>query len=877
MIKRIFVAFFSFMIFMFAASVSFADSKEAKKADKFFQDGEYENAIEAYTRALDNEEDITQRGVYRYKIGLSYYRLNRPDRAEKFLGDAVKYGYMESDVYMALGEAQQKQGKYDLALTSFEAYKSANPGDPMGDVKINSCKFAKENLNGISSYELIKLDRVNSSKNEFGVSFFNESLMFSSTRSLGEEEPEKPEKEDNRFEERVIAVPREKQSKSFTKSGLNNTRVFLSVGYGGKYGRPIEVKDINCLKEFPNEGVFTYEPFSKQALYTVMTGNKAYIKFLELKSNKWVKGNQIEVKSQGEPVGQPFMTQDGNRIYFASTMPGGMGKCDIWYIDRIGQNSWSDPINAGSNINTAGNEVYPSEYGEYFFFASDGRIGFGGLDIYAAKITGGKPDIPVNLGPPFNSQGDDYNIYIRSDLSEGVLISSRNIRTGDDIYYFEGFPSNVTAIGQITDVNTTRPISNVTLELFLETKSLGKTMSDENGQFVIPVSPKTSYTLRASVPGYTSASKKFTSGSDMFGRVQKSNGIDLDFALTSNSSVISGRLYDRLTFVPLDGQTVNLSADGTVEQSVNADPSGIFKFTNLKDNTVYTVRAEPKGYFSDSKSVTVDNASRMTEYSKANGYDLDLALERYDINKETVITKIVFQEDKANLLSESYKELDRLADMFKKNPQCKIDLTGYVSLKVNTKIANELSLKRVNTVRDYLVSQKVSPAQLRTRSMGRQRPLVVNPRTDEEHEQNNRITYTVNRVDEQLALRNDNTSVATRTTDLAATNAARVNQSQTTANVSTNNRQGTATQTLSQIDPAQSPFRVQVAALRVLDLRHKNFIDLKIKLDMDIKYELGADGLYRYFVGGFMNRTEAQDAADRIKALGMDCTIKSKP
>lgn len=855
-----------FILFLLLLALpGFSQSKKSKNADKFFEAKDYATAVEAYKELVQDEEDPGLRSIYRYKIGESYKYLNKPENAERAYQDAIKAGYLESNIYLSLGEVQLKQGKYEEALSSFESYKLANPGDPLVDVRVASCQFAKENLSNISLFELSRLN-VNSGRAEFGVSFLNESLLFTSTRSFSSVEDEEDDtKEKNKYEDRVIP-DKKKKSKVISKSGLTESNVMIAVGNNGKYNRAQPVADLNKMKDFADDGVVMYDPYSRQAMYTRKEGKKAYIYFLILKNVKWEKNGKIEVDSKGEPIGHPYMTPDGNRIYFTSTMPGGMGKSDIWYIEKNGPKSWSTPINAGDNINTAGNEVYPFIAGEYLFFASDGRVGFGGMDIYAAKMENGIPRRAVNIGAPFNSSSDDLNLVMRADLKEGVLVSGRNPKTQDDIYQFKGFPSYVTAIGSVKDGTSNAPVSNVTLELFLENKSLGKTVSDEFGNFMIPVTPNTSYTLTASSAGYSSASKTFTTGKDLFGRIS-----DVDFKLFGNASVLSGRVADRLTAVPMEGEVVNLISGGKIVESVKIDPSGIYKFSNLKSNTKYEVRIYPKGYFGDSKTVTVGDIKQKREYNKQNGFDLDLNPEKYNLNKEVLINNIEFQEDKANLLSDSFKDLDRLAELFQKNPQCEILISGYVDLRTVAKTADPLSIRRANVIRDYFVSKGVSPKQLSTKGYGRSKPLILRPRNDEEHQSNNRITYMVVRVKDAIEIPVQEIVSTPEKKGKEKKDGKDNKASVVTPVVPEKTETNTAGAKYDEL-----PWRVQVSALRVLDLKNRNFVKIKTQLGYEVHYDLGADGMYRYYIGGFETKTDAQDAVKKLKSAGIDAVAKPK-
>jgi peptidoglycan-associated lipoprotein len=858
-----------------------AANKESKKADKYFAAGDYVNAIDMYKAAWEKEENPSERALYKYRMGISYYRLNDVTNAEKNLNDALKQGYMSADAYLMLGDVQLKLGKMDEAKSSYESYNLANPGDNSTAIKIASVKFAKENQQNLSLFKIEPLNnKINSNKNEFGVSYFNESLIFSSTRNIASanDEPDDDDSNSSKYSDRVI--PEKQQKKNYTKEGLAKTSVWMATGINGNYNRAKEVQELSKMKDFSDDGIMIYNPYSRQSYYTRIEGKKAFIYSMRIVNNKWQKDEKIEVFSQGEPVGHPFMTPEGDRIYFTSTMPGGKGKSDIWYISKMGDTWNSTPVNAGDNINTAGNEVYPHISDGYLFFASDGRIGMGGLDIYVSKITSSGFDKPVNLGTPFNSTGDDYNLVMRLDKAEGMLISSRNPKRGSDIYRFDGFPSNLTVAGTVKDSNSGASISNVSLELFIEKKSLNKTVSDANGDFVIPVLPNTTYRLVASVPGYASSENTFNSPGDLFARISKESGINLDFSLQSNAAVISGKIYDIQTIAPMDNVTVTLIANGAAQQTANTDPSGIYKFSNLASNTDYIVRVDPKGYFWDNKGVHVTSGSQRYEYNRANGHDLDFAMQQFHIGREIIIPNISFQEDKANLLTESYKELDHLAGMLIQNPHCIIHLKGHVDVAYKPEIAKNLSQYRVNAVKDYLLSKKVNPAQLITpQGMGRQNPLVPKPVLSDERQMNNRITYTVTKIDAAKELEysrisaSQTATVNTKPQNSTGTQTGSAQQTASTTYPQTAQTTTPATRTQAQsstgfVTSNDGPFIVQVAASGVLDLKQSDFIKITTQLGLEVKYKL-VDGKYKYYVGHFSTLTEAKDAVSALDKIGI--------
>ena len=118
-------------------------------------------------------------------------------------------------------------------------------------------------------------------------------------------------------------------------------------------------------------------------------------------------------------VGHPSLTQDGKTLYFSSDMPGGYGGSDI-YKSTYDGTSWSAPINLGSMINTAGNEVFPyiAKNGN-LYFSSEGHQTLGGLDVFTSQNIGNSWGPPVNLAYPLNSSQDDFALILNENDSTG--------------------------------------------------------------------------------------------------------------------------------------------------------------------------------------------------------------------------------------------------------------------------------------------------------------------------------------------------------------------------------------------------------------------------------------------------------------------------
>lgn len=121
-------------------------------------------------------------------------------------------------------------------------------------------------------------------------------------------------------------------------------------------------------------------------------------------------------------------------------MPGGYGGADLYrVIYRDGQ--WSKPVNLGSTINSASNELFPYISEEnMLYFSSNRSNGLGGLDIYYVDMDKSSTGKVLPLDSPINSSADDFGICMDSTGQSGYFTSNRAAKTGDDIYYFYRYP-----------------------------------------------------------------------------------------------------------------------------------------------------------------------------------------------------------------------------------------------------------------------------------------------------------------------------------------------------------------------------------------------------------------------------------------------------
>ncbi|MEL6356099.1 MAG: hypothetical protein AAFQ37_04110, partial [Bacteroidota bacterium] len=152
---------------------------------------------------------------------------------------------------------------------------------------------------------------------------------------------------------------------------------------------------------------------------------------------EWLGTRELPFNSDEYSCMHPTLSEDGQRLFFASDRPGGFGGLDLYLSEWLGDR-WSEPINLGPEINTSKNEAFPFIHDSgHLFFASNGHPGQGGLDIFVIDLSGRKWGNVYNLADPFNSPYDDFGLILDGSSAFGYLSSNRPGGIGkDDLYRF---------------------------------------------------------------------------------------------------------------------------------------------------------------------------------------------------------------------------------------------------------------------------------------------------------------------------------------------------------------------------------------------------------------------------------------------------------
>ena len=232
----------------------------------------------------------------------------------------------------------------------------------------------------------------------------------------------------------------------------------------------------------------------------------------------WTKAANAEgLNSQGWD-GQPALTADGMAMYFSSDRPGGQGGKDIWYSRFTDDDSWTEPVNCGTVINSAGNEEAPflSFDDRTLYYMSDGVPGMGDFDIFKSVRTGSNWSAPVNLGYPINTGRREGGLSIHPNGEIAYYTREEEATRRMDIYTFTidpGLrPRMVSyAIGLVTDAVSGESLSStVRIYNITDSAEVYTFFTDRNGVFKVSLVHGEDYGMHVSSQGYVFYSDQFS-------------------------------------------------------------------------------------------------------------------------------------------------------------------------------------------------------------------------------------------------------------------------------------------------------------------------------------------------------------------------------
>jgi outer membrane protein OmpA-like peptidoglycan-associated protein/tetratricopeptide (TPR) repeat protein len=696
-----------------------AQKAKLKLAHKSMMAFDYQTASEIYDDVLGDvkfaSDTIALRNIAECEINLGKYA-----QAEMHLRRLLQTHAGGVNDMHRLAQVLKLQGKYLKTIEVYAQILRRDPADERARRYIDNPDFAEYIRKDSLIYAVTNMSDVNSPASDFAPGFFTSSkLIFSSSRGLG-----------------VGA----RHYYSW------NNQPYLNV-YSCDIRPDSTLSNVSVLPNRVNtryhEGSMSYQTGDNRMYITrnnYFKGNTRKSKMghlnLGIFSYKysvgaWGDEEKFVHNNKEYSVGHPSVTQSGNRIYFVSNMPGGIGGTDIYYCDREGE-EWSSPRNAGHRINTQGDEMFPFALGDsVLYFSSSGHIGLGGLDLYSINMIDTLSEAR-NLGYPISSNDDDFGIVVYPDERAGYFSSNRSGGKGDDdIYRFVVRPPDfVDVTGRVVEANSMLPLGNA--DVMVEAHDGGRIIvqTNETGEYTIRVPYRKVIRIEAQKHGYA------PSGTDLATNSRKTGYTAGDIVLTKDVIRAVGKVIYDVDDQPAPGAEVRVldsneeliastvvASDGTYEVPLPEMATGILE----------VVKA---GYV----KLTRPFNTRNTRLRKVEN---DFRL--FKLEKGTVVRldNIYYDYGMSDIRADAAFELDKLVQILNDNPTMRIELSSHTDSRGGDAFNLKLSDARAQSAVKYVISRGIDASRLVAKGYGETKLLnncANNVNCSEEEHQFNRRT-----------------------------------------------------------------------------------------------------------------------------------------
>lgn len=487
---------FIFAFVALSTGSTFAQERDVKRANKEFDRFSYIDAREIYLKVIEDGYESAE--IYK-NLGDTYYFNADYTNAAKWYDKLVTTfpEQTEADYYYRAAQSLKSLGRYDESDALLTAYKAKGGSGFVISSYEKDANYLKSIVFKSREFNLDKVS-INTSTSDFGTAFYGtDKVVFASDNST------------------TGAKVNEWTQEPFLDLFIADRSATGELSDPISLGGDVNTVFHESTAAFSKDGMTMY--FTRNQFFEGKKGFDKTKKFKTLRlslfkatktgDNVW--SNIVELPFNGEKysVAHPALSPDGKKLYFASDMPGTLGMSDLWYVDILGNDAYSAPVNLGAQINTAGKESFPfiSEKNN-LYFSSDGRSGLGGLDIFVTSLdAAGKPGDITNLGAPANSAKDDFGFIIDEDARIGYLSSNRGAEGGsvsDDIYLVTE-KCAITIEGIVFDRETKDPLPGAKVSLLdSNNQPVGQTTAKSDGSYSFVADCGTPYTVRGTHVGY---------------------------------------------------------------------------------------------------------------------------------------------------------------------------------------------------------------------------------------------------------------------------------------------------------------------------------------------------------------------------------------
>jgi peptidoglycan-associated lipoprotein len=460
------------------------------QGDALFNAFAYKKATKYYEKAVARKK----KSQTLEKLAECYFKVNEYKNAEKNFKEASVDKNFSQESKLHYGQTLMSLGKYSEAKEWLNQLLIDQPDNQLAKALIASCNAQTNFIKDTMRYSLTPIE-IKGFESFFSPIVYKEGIIFAGEQT---------------------EVSR-KKIYSGTMRGYQHI-YYSKKDAQGKFAEPVMLNGtvnshFHSSSAAFNKGNFNdiyYSSISTDKLKMSELYDRTYnmaIHHDTVVDNEWKRGKDFPFNSVDYSNSHPAFSNDGKTMFFVSDMPGGFGGSDL-YVTTLNNGEWTQPKNLGLNVNTAGNECFPSVAPNgKLYFSSNGLKGIGGLDVFAADYNGSEVSIPMNLNYPLNSKADDFGVLWNADMKSGYVSSNRV--NADKIYTFVMNPYDVVAEGIITGKESSKPLSSATV-IFRNTTSgtIDSVNTDSDGKYSFKLTADCDYVYEVRKTGYFTVTKE---------------------------------------------------------------------------------------------------------------------------------------------------------------------------------------------------------------------------------------------------------------------------------------------------------------------------------------------------------------------------------
>ncbi|MBS1634988.1 MAG: OmpA family protein [Bacteroidetes bacterium] len=750
-----------FIILCLLSSLSLrAQGIKENLADKYYRTMAYEKAAPMYAELSKKKEAKTE-NIRR--AADSYRFLNMPSESEKWYSVLSSKTDVQPQDHYNYAQILFMNGKYkegEAEMKKFYDQKASNsvakryygvPVDYTTQIKRDSLKFSIKHL-----------DHINTPESDFAPSYMSKTeLIYTSNKENHGANNRQFAWDNTSFLDLYTA--KIDSSKQEASEPRRFDRAFKTSYHDG----PVSLSADGLAMLITRSNYFD-DKIEKSSANTVNV--EMYYATRTATNVAWSELKAFPYNNKDYSVGHGCFSADGKTIYFISDMPGTYGNTDIWKSDfNKEQGSFTQPQNLGQEINTEGREMFPFvDEDDLMFFASDGHVGLGGLDIHIAQLLPNEAVYIANAGYPMNTNFDDFAFIYDPATLKGYFSSNRPKGSGkDDIYAVkirDPFLEKKVIQGIVRDEKTGDPIPFASVKITDDGGNVIEELKADNKGYFSALAPKDkTIQMQASKDDYM----KKTTQPIAYKDIPKE---PLDILLNKKVFRLDGLVLSASTNEPLEGAQVSI-LDATTNRDAYmklTDKTGTYMISlddkKDADKIRYVIHIEKPGF--KPKNITIEKS-----HLEFMDEPLIKLIEKLEPENGTTpsddapladleLPVIYFDLDKSDIRPDAMAELDKFVEVLKNRKDIKIEISSSTDCRASESYNMALSQRRAQATADYLKSKGISAGRLKLKWTGESQlstncpcePTNESGCSEEQHQLNRKSSFRVTnyKIDNKL-------------------------------------------------------------------------------------------------------------------------------